>query len=210
MGGWCRCSPRFFINPVGTTVRCRPRPLETAAFLAIVFGLLTLPARWLQEAAPERSICAWSYAFACVGISLSLISLAGGAAWFRWFSFPFAFLLTAVPWPHSLETLVSNSLMHRTAGATVEILCLIGVPSVQVGNLVHIETGVIDIDEACSGIRSLQAMVMVTLFLGELFRLTPARRLLLMAIGLAITLRVKRHSYRGALRRRLQPGDERG
>jgi len=78
--------------------------------------------------------------------------------------------------------------MRGTAGATVEVLCLIGVPSVQSGNLVHIETGVIDIDEACSGIRSLQAMVMISLFLGELFRLKPARRLWLLALGLAVTL----------------------
>ena len=163
-------------------------PIKYAVFLAIAFALMALPARWLQEAAPERSVCAWTYALACVGTSLALISLAGGVAWLRWFIFPLAFILTAVPWPHSLETLVSNSLMHGTAGATVDILGLIGIPSAQSGNLVHIETGVIDIDEACSGIRSLQAMVMISLFLGELFRLKPARRLALMAIGLAVTL----------------------
>jgi exosortase/archaeosortase family protein len=119
---------------------------------------------------------------------LSLIARAGGAAWFQWFAFPFAFILTAVPWPHTLESIVSDSLMRGTAGATVETLCLIGVPSAQVGNLVHIENGVLDIDEACSGIRSLQAMVMISLFLGELFRLTLARRLLLMVLGLSVTL----------------------
>jgi len=163
-------------------------PIESGVFLAIAFALLTLPVRWLQEAAPERSICAWVYALASVGTSLSLISLSGGVAWLRWFSFPLAFVLTAVPWPHSVEMLVSNSLMHDTAGATVEILCLIGIPSALAGNLVHIENGVIDIDEACSGIRSLQAMVMIALFLGELFRLKPARRLLLIALGLTVTL----------------------
>jgi len=163
-------------------------PFRSAAVFVIIFALLILPARWLQEAAPERSICAWTYAGAVVGISLSLIALAGGAAWCGWFSFPLLFILTAVPWPHSMELLVSNSLMHGTAGTTVEILCLIGVPAAQAGNLVHIETGVIDIDEACSGIRSLQAMVMISLFLGELFRLKPGRRLLLLALGLTVTL----------------------
>lgn len=163
-------------------------PLKGAAFAAAVLALLILPTRWLQEAAPERGICAWLYAFAVVGISLSLLALAGGASWLRWFSFPLAFILTAVPWPHALELVVSNFLMHGTAGATVEVLCLIGVPAVQAGNLVHIETGVIDIDEACSGIRSLQAMVMLSLFLGELFRLKPGRRIGLMIAGLAVTL----------------------
>ncbi len=163
-------------------------PVERAVFGAVSFALLTLPALWLQEAAPERSLCAWVYAVAVIGISLSLISLAGGGAWLRWFGFPFVFILTTVPWPHGLEGIVSNFLMHRTAGATVEILCLIGIPSVQTGNLVHIETGIIDIAEACSGIRSLQAMVMISLFLGELFRLKLARRFWLVALGLTATL----------------------
>ena len=162
--------------------------LGVAGFLALAFALMTLPALWLFEAAPERSVCAWSYAVASIGIALSLMTLMGGWAWLRWFSFPLAFLLTTVPWPHTLETLITNPLMRGTAAATVEILCLIGVPSAQSGNLVHIETGVIDIDEACSGIRSLQAMAMIALFLGEMFRLKLASRLLLIGLGLAVTL----------------------
>ncbi|TCO92828.1 exosortase [Chthoniobacter flavus] len=163
-------------------------PLQGAIWIAAALALLVPPTRWLQEAAPERAICAWSFALAVAGIALSLMALAGGTSWLRWFSFPLAFILTAVPWPHSMELMLSNSLMHGTAGATVEILCLIGIPALQAGNLVHIETGVIDIDEACSGIRSLQAMVMLSLFLGELFRLKPARRLWLMVAGLAVTI----------------------
>ena len=163
-------------------------PLSGMTFLAMAFALLALPALWLQEAAPERSICVWTYALACVGIPLSLISAAGGTVWLRWFAFSVLFLLTAVPWPHAMEGLVSNSLMHGTAGITVEILCLVGVPAAQVGNLVHVETGVIDIDEACSGIRSLQAMVMISLFFGEMLRLGPGRRLALLALGLTSTL----------------------
>lgn len=163
-------------------------PMGDAAILAILFTLLAIPARWLQEAAPERAICAWWYGLSVLGVSLSLVSLAGGFSWLRWFSFPFAFILTAIPWPHFLELIVSNFLMRGTAGVTVEILCLIGFPAAQSGNLVHIETGVIDIDEACSGIRSLQAMVMIALFLGEMFRLTLARRLSLLGLALAVTL----------------------
>jgi len=163
-------------------------PVPGMAFLAIACAVLTLPAHWLQEAAPERSICVWTYALAGAGITLSLIGAVGGAMWLRWFAFAVLFLLTAVPWPHALEVFVSNSLMHSTAGITVEILCLVGVPAAQIGNLVHVETGVIDIDEACSGIRSLQAMVMLSLFFGEMLRLGLGRRLALLVAGLASTL----------------------
>ena len=163
-------------------------PRRAGALFAIVCALMLLPARWLQEAAPERTACAWIYGAACAGIAISLIALAGGASWAGWFSFPLLFILTAIPWPHTLELLLSSSLMSGTAAATVQILCFIGIPAVQAGNLVHLENGIIDIDEACSGIRSLQAMVMISLFLGELFRLKPTRRLLLMVLGLGVTL----------------------
>jgi len=163
-------------------------PVGTAVFVAIALALLTLPALWLQEAAPERGICQWSLAIVSVGTSLALIAFSGGFAWLRWFGFPFGFVLTAVPWPHLLEMFTTEYLMRATASVTVEILCLVGIPCARSGNLVQIEAGVIDIDEACGGIRSLQAMVMISLFLGELFRLTPVKRLLLLVLGLAATL----------------------
>ena len=163
-------------------------PILHAALLTLLLALLVLPTRWLHEAAPERGICAWSHALACIGTSLCLLSFAGGSSWLRWFSFPFFFLFTTVPWPHTLERFVSDPLMLGTAGTTVEALCLIGIPSLQSGHLVHIETGVLDISEACSGVRSLQAMVMVALFLGELFRFRPTGRILLMVIALSTTL----------------------
>ncbi len=163
-------------------------PPKEMAVVAVVLALATLPTRWLHEAAPERTFSVWIYAVSCVGISLSLIWMAGGTAWLQWFAYPFAFLLTVVPWPRSVETLISDSLMKGTAWATVEILCLAGIPSIQSGNLVHIETGVIDIDEACSGLRSLQAMVMVSIFLGELFRLRLGARVALSVIALIITV----------------------
>jgi exosortase len=176
------CKWRWDERPAGSAA------VGGAAGLAAGLAVMTLPALWLLEAAPERGICAWTYAAGCVGVSLAMIARYGGWSWVRWFGFPIVFLLTAVPWPHGLEVVASGTLMHGMAGATSEILCLIGIPAVQVGNLVHIETGVIDIDEACSGIRSLQAMVMLALFLGELYRLRPWRRIALVGVGLIFTL----------------------
>jgi hypothetical protein len=42
---------------------------------------------------------------------------------------------------------------------------------------------VLGIDEACSGVRSLQATLMVSLFLGEIHRLKIGARVALVAIG---------------------------
>jgi exosortase/archaeosortase family protein len=43
--------------------------------------------------------------------------------------------------------------------------------------------GFVGVDEACSGVKTLQAAIMVALFLGELLRLSTRRRLVLLLLG---------------------------
>ena len=57
----------------------------------------------------------------------------------------------------------------------------------QHGNTIEISAGVVGIDEACSGIRSFQATLMISLFLGELYRLSPLRRTILCLSGFAMS-----------------------
>jgi len=52
--------------------------------------------------------------------------------------------------------------------------------------LIEVKTGLLGIDEACSGIRSLQASVMVSLLLGELYRASFQRRALFVLTGILI------------------------
>jgi exosortase/archaeosortase family protein len=63
-----------------------------------------------------------------------------------------------------------------------------------VGNLIQIANHWLNVEEACSGIRSLQTAFMVSLFLGELHRLSPGRRLGLMlaSFGLAFFVNLLR------------------
>src|SRR6185503_10994790 len=47
-------------------------------------------------------------------------------------------------------------------------------------------TGLVGIDEACSGLRSFQATVMISLFFGEFYRLRSVQRWLLIGGGAAL------------------------
>ena len=58
---------------------------------------------------------------------------------------------------------------------TVQALHLFGIPALQNGNLIEVKTGLLGINEACSGIRSFQATLMVSLFLGELYQMSWRR-----------------------------------
>jgi exosortase/archaeosortase family protein len=91
--------------------------------------------------------------------------------WLRHFAFPVAFILVALVWPYRIEKGLTQNLMQAAASLTVEIIGWFGVPAFQRGNLIEISTGVLGVDEACSGIRSFQSTLMAALFLGELYRL---------------------------------------
>src|SRR4029078_10432291 len=102
------------------------------------------------------------------------------------FAFPILFFFVAVPWPSQIEQPLIQGLMRADAAINVEILNLIGMPAVQMGNLIEVGSGVVGIDEACTGIRSLQATLMVALFLGEFYDLSSIRRIILVLVGLGI------------------------
>ena len=53
--------------------------------------------------------------------------------------------------------------------------------AIQRGNLIELSTGVLGVDEACSGIRSFQSTLMAALFLDE-------RVTLLQGLGMAVTV----------------------
>lgn len=127
-------------------------------------------------------------ATAGVAATLGFVYLLGGAPWVRHFAFPFLFFLVAVPWPRPQESAIMGWLMSHNTALCVEALHWIGYAAEQRGNLIAIPGAVLGVEEACSGIRSLQSMIMVSLAIGEFFRLGTARRVALLAIGLGAAL----------------------
>jgi exosortase/archaeosortase family protein len=65
---------------------------------------------------------------------------------------------------------------------------LLGIPAQVEGNLIRVSTGLVGVNEACSGIRSLQTSLMIGLLFGELKRLSVSRRVALVAGAVAIAL----------------------
>jgi exosortase len=178
----------------------RPAPAAAHPWLALAFcGLLAflyLPTRLIEAATPEWRPLQWCLALEVVGLTLYAAYLAGGTGWLRQIVFPVAFFLIAVPWPSPIETPIIQGLSRMNSALVVAVLGIIGVPAIQHGNVIEVSTGVVGINDACSGIRSLQSSLMISLFLGEFFRLGWRRRLLLVpiSIGLAMALNLCRTS----------------
>ena len=74
-------------------------------------------------------------------------------------------------------------MMRGVASIAVEITGWLGVGAYQLGNVIQLRNGFVGVDEACSGVKTFQAGIMVALVLGELLRLRWGRRIALLSIG---------------------------
>jgi len=156
--------------------------------MILVLAFLLLPVRLVQEANPDWRLVSLAGASLVVALTLAFLGGWGGRAWMRHFAVAAGFMLLAVPWPTPVETLVTQSLMRGLAAITVEAVNWCGVPAVRLGNLIHLNNGVIGINEACSGVRSFQGTLMAAVFLGELYRLSAVRRGWLLGGSLVVAL----------------------
>jgi exosortase len=156
--------------------------------IGLIALVLLLPVRLFEIANPEWRLLAWSHALAVVTLTLLLLWWAGGKAWLRHFAFPVAFILIAVPWPTALETPTIQGLMRVVAHVAAETAMLLGTPAQVEGNLIRVSNGLVGVNEACSGIRSMQTSLMIGLLFGELKRLPVLRRVALVAGAVAIAL----------------------
>ena len=146
----------------------RPAPGVPERWLRILVGAAILMAAVLlaavipvAEANPDWRPLGGVAAVASIVISLCLIVLEGGLPWLRHFAFPVVFFLIAVPWPRNFEQSLMSVLMSWNAATTVEILHWCGYEAVRQGNLIVISSGILGIEEACSGIRSLQSLSLI-------------------------------------------------
>src|SRR5262249_50313584 len=164
-------------------------PKSAAAVgIAITALVLLLPVRLFEIANPEWRLLAWLHALAVVTLTLFVIWCVGGRPWVRHFAFPVAFILIAVPWPTALETPMIQGLMRIVASVAAEMVMLLGIPAHVQGNLIGVSNGLVGVNEACSGIRSLQTSLMIGLLFGELKRLSIRRRVALIVGAVAIAL----------------------
>ena len=152
------------------------------------FGLVYWGFRVLQEANPLWRVASYGLALAAVALTLLAIYLTQGGRRAAHFAFPVAFFLVAVPWPTPVEAAVIQTLTRLNANLVVDALGFAGVPALLHGNVIEISAGMVGIDEACSGIRSFQATLMIALFFGEFYRFNPARRGALLAAGPLLAL----------------------
>ena len=169
--------------------RPAPEVRGQRSVVALVIGItalfLLLPVRLFEIASPEWRPLGWIHAASVATLTLLYLWCVGGKPWVRHFAFPVAFFFIAVPWPTAVEVPIIQGMMRMVAGFAAETAMLLGIPAQVEGNLIRVSTGLVGVNEACSGIRSLQTSLMIGLLFGELKRLSVLRRIALV-IGAVI------------------------
>lgn len=150
--------------------------LITSAVLGGLLVLALFPLQMLFEVSPFWRRPLLLQAFLLIGLSVLALYLIGGWRTVRHYGFPLVFLLTMVPWPLREETLIIQGLTARVIEGTVAVLRFAQYTAEVRGTVIEIGGTTVGVDEACSGIRSLQSLGMVALFLSDFFRMSWPRR----------------------------------
>ncbi|MGZ5569311.1 MAG: exosortase/archaeosortase family protein, partial [Limisphaerales bacterium] len=168
-------------------IQHRSRPCWIAVTVTVLALFLLLPVRLVEVGNPDWRPLGWIHASIVVALTLFIVWRIGGATWLRHFAFPICFTFVAVPWISDIEIPLVQGLMRIVAAIATEILNLLGQPAKLEGNLIRVNTGLVGVNEACSGVRSLQTSLMIGLLFGELQHLVFVRRIVLVAgaIGIA-------------------------
>jgi exosortase len=161
---------------------------KSTVMLFALSAILYLPTRLIEAAIPEWRPIQWMLGAEAIGITLCAIYIGKGRTWLRQLAFPIAFVAAAIPWPTLIETPIIQGLTRVSTVIVVEVLGWAGVPAMPHGNVIEIATGMVGIEEACSGIRSFQTSIVISLFFGEFYALSRPRRWLLIPVGIALSL----------------------
>ena len=135
-----------------------------------------------------------SYILTLMGIVLLFL----GRDVFRILLFPISFLFLMVPLPQSLVNIAAFPLQLIAAQWAVKALHILGIPVLLEGNIIHLAHSDLFVAEACSGLRSLMALLTLGVVFAHFFRPgKPIQQILL--VGSTIPIAVAVNSLRVAL-----------
>lgn len=166
-----------------------PREFRGSLMPWMVPGLIIFFSfRMAAEADPDWRPGLWIIVGLYIASLLGWLRIYGGTAWMRHFAFPVCFLLLSLPWFFGIEYPLVQGLMRWNTLAVAETLRVFGIYAVASGNIIQLQNCQLGVEEACSGILSLQASLMMGCLLGEIYRLSIKRRVILVLVGMTLAL----------------------
>jgi len=114
----------------------------------------------------------------------------GGRACARELAFPILFLLLSVPIPKFAMIQISFPLQIFAAEMAETTLHALGVPILRTGNVIHLAYTQLEVAEACSGLRSLLALITTGVVFAYFFGRSTLQRIIVVAAAVPIAILV--------------------
>lgn len=132
---------------------------------------------------------------------IGLILFNFGTAIFKIFAFPICYLIFMVPLPDSIYGLVAFPLQLFATNVAHFIIQTLNIPVLQEGNMLYFAQTQLEVAEACSGLRSMTAFIMLSVLFAYLINGNIYRRIIIIlsAIPLAIIANIIRVTGTGIL-----------
>jgi exosortase len=128
---------------------------------------------------------------------LSFVILLAGLIWTFWgygrlrtLAFPLLLLATMVPLPVLVYNSIAAPLQLFASDVATNLAQLLGVAVYRDGNVIHLAHISLGVEEACSGLNSLSALMVASLLLGFLVCQRIGIRVLLFALSIPLSIAV--------------------
>jgi exosortase len=138
----------------------------------------------------ENFLSRTSLLFALAGIAIYFC----GWPFFRLTFAPWAALFLMIPLPTIIYNQITLPLQFLASRFATTLLDLTGVPVLREGNIIHLPAISLEVAEACSGLRSLMALITISVVYAYLFEKKTWRRAAL--VFSAIPIAVATNSFR--------------
>jgi len=159
---------------------------EPAIALAIVFLLSAIGIRFVSDLAAEQFTMRVSMLIGAAGVILWFFGVKQLLAWWL----PFVLLGLAIPLPELVITKLTAPLQLVASRIGATLIEARNIPVLLNGNVIRIPGHDLFVAEACSGLRSLTALVNLGVLLGAMLLARPWSRvtLLVLAVPMAILI----------------------
>jgi exosortase len=154
---------------------------DIRGLVLLVFGLLALIVGSLGA---ELFLQRFSLIMVIAGLVLFLL----GRASLRALLFPIACLFFMIPLPTIVVNMVAFPLQLFAAKTAAFCLLNFGIPAIREGNLIVLADTTLEVAEACSGIRSLQALLALGTIYAYFSQHSMWKRLALIALSVPIAI----------------------
>ncbi len=160
------------------------RPARPQRLLGISLVLVGVAVRYLSGLAAELFTMRGSMLLAALGLVIFFRGFRQALHWWL----PITLLALSIPIPEVLTTSLALPLQLTASKWGAGILALRHVPVELSGNIIRLPGRDLFVTEACSGLRSLTALLSLGVLVGGLWLRHPAGRVLLIALAIPVAM----------------------